>query len=158
MSQIDFNYWRVMFEVAIVDGLSRVGHKCADWISDDSWVLNLLKVTTMNRDTESTGLLEYHLVELSTVNCQFNSEHRFWNVNHKFLHYFLQWIFWYYCFSWFWTIGYLLHAVFFVAWACHDMSSFPTIRYLYCLSLNGMNTCIIIIHNTLIENSSTSIL
>ena len=66
-----------MFEVAIVDGLSRVGHKCADWISDDSWVLNLLGVATMIGGTEWIGLPECHLVELSTLNCRSKFDYQF---------------------------------------------------------------------------------
>ena len=53
---------------------SRIELELADWISNDTLVLNWLGVATVSGRTNPTSLLEYHLVKLSTINWSSNND------------------------------------------------------------------------------------
>ena len=73
-SRIDFSYRGVLSRVITDHQPSQIGPELADWIWNGSWVLNLLGVVMVSGGIKTTGLPEYHLAELSTINSQSYSD------------------------------------------------------------------------------------
>ena len=57
----------------VLDGF---GHKFADWILNDYWMVSLRQVATSSGGIEPIGLFEYCLVKLSTTISEIGSEYQ----------------------------------------------------------------------------------